>query len=867
MNKLTKLLSVFVLAGAIGAGVAGVAACKNNDDDSTGPGYEQGDDLVIAANVTGIIVEGVSQETITLSSTKTSHTIDKSAIKVYFATGANADQKGTEVPAANVDLKLTCGGAPVSSWANITADGVYSVVASVKNATMANGATATLGDLKKTINVTISNPAQNGTLAVKAGATLEQAQSSVDSMTSTWTYEVTLANGDKKDVPASEVTVTNLDTTTAADSATATLTWGTITGTVTYKITANATLRTQSYAYNFGLETTAGVYTEDTYIIDNKGDHTGTYVMIPASSSGIARELDKPRTSADEKKFFGTRITFSGGTYKSNGDFDTDTNKKKYIEIKTESAGKITIYWSRNSSADNRGVALWKKDDALAVNIGADSEKSTVVPYDCKGKEGTNEPSALPVGIVSNIGTGSESVPEMATFTVPEAGTYYLTTATKQAAYLYYIQIDNEYPNGAEDNVENVTVTPGDTVLSNLKVTHSTADYKQQFDLGGTFTVDEGYTFTGTGVAVNTAAKTESSLAVSDLEFWLGETQLTPGTTVLNEELITQTGDKTITVKKDGVTATYTINVASALGVDKVTASLKSDVITQVVGADNKIDILWNNFNVTAVGTNENVDVVITAVSYVAKDAAEGTEGTAIAETGTEIGVGDYIVTLTVQVTDKDNSELTKSFTATTTLKITVKPEEGALTEAVITLDSLLPETPADVTYEGASNAAEADYTHSVAAVSGNCVSGIVFKAPNGKKVVIKSKANTSVADTTVNSCFSTQGGSSRDNRSLEMTLAELPEGKTYTVTVYAKSGSGSGTGRYVQVLGAGATTYAQKEKKADDATKDLDCPTSGDPAAFTFENVAAGKLYIGGTAGIDIYYIVITPTTATTNA
>lgn len=32
MNKLTKLLSVFVIAGALGAGVAGVAACKKNDD-------------------------------------------------------------------------------------------------------------------------------------------------------------------------------------------------------------------------------------------------------------------------------------------------------------------------------------------------------------------------------------------------------------------------------------------------------------------------------------------------------------------------------------------------------------------------------------------------------------------------------------------------------------------------------------------------------------------------------------------------------------------------------------------------------------------------------------------------------------------
>ncbi len=39
MNKLTKLLSVFVIAGALGAGVAGVAACKGNGGDSSDGGH------------------------------------------------------------------------------------------------------------------------------------------------------------------------------------------------------------------------------------------------------------------------------------------------------------------------------------------------------------------------------------------------------------------------------------------------------------------------------------------------------------------------------------------------------------------------------------------------------------------------------------------------------------------------------------------------------------------------------------------------------------------------------------------------------------------------------------------------------------
>lgn len=902
MNKLTKLLSVFILAGAVGAGVAGVSACKSNDDnnepththsytytpnndgthngtcngtegtcdaptisneacvdnknnetqasgadgkcDKCGATVEQSSQLVVAANVTGLLIEGVTQETITLSETNQSHTIDKSAVKVYFATGNNADVKGDAVPADNLVLELKDDkGAAVSSWEGIRKDGVYKVNASLKNAKMASGALVTVDDLKATVTVTISNPVKAGSLVVKAGATLEQPQSVNDKMTSTWTYEVTLANGDKQDVPAADVTISNLDTGTVAASATANLTWGTITGTVTYKITENANRRVQSYAYNFGVDTHTGAYKDDAYIIDNKAtDHSGTYVKIPGSgdtANGVKMEANKPRTSVDNEKFFSNRFTFGGGTYKTNGDFDTDAAKKKYIEIKTESAGKITVYWSRNSSADNRGLALWKAADATSVNIGTDSDKSTVAPYDFKGKDGQNTPAKLPVGVISNINsTGSELLPEKYEFVVPEAGTYYLTTATKQAVYLYYIQIDNEYDDATK---ENITIQEGEKKLSNISVSHSsdteTAKYKPQFNLGETFTVDGGFTFKGVTVDSNTADKSEATLDVADLEFWLGEAKLTVGETILNEGLITTTGDKTITVKKGDVSVTYTINVASALGVDTISVAVNNQLSTLVNTETDKVNVNWEHLTVTTNGTNTNVDVTITGVTYVAKDAAEGTAGTEIAQEGTELGVGDWVLTVTATVTDKTNASLTDTFTASCNLKIAVK---GQLTEMTISFDSVLGAGTADIT-----KTENTDVT-----LDGNCASNASLLATADKSIKIKYKANTTVADgVKVNTCFSTQGSGSTTQQKLKL---DLTEGATYTVTVYAKSGSSSDATRKASILvGAEGTD----KRVAETAT-----PTSGNPTAFVFENITAGTIYIGGEAGIDIYYIVITP-------
>ena len=407
MNKLTKLLSVFAIAGAIGAGVAGAAGCAHKhtysedwtqngaeghyhaatcghdvhtENEKHGAANSEGkcpecgyqlstptptpsDKLVVKKEVTGLMVEGVTAETITLSAEKKSHTIDKSKIEVYFATGANADQKGDKVPAANVVLELKDSkGAAVSSWENITKDGAYKINVSLKDAEMEAGATATLADLKATVTVTISNPVVAGSLVVKTGDGVKttQVQSTTNEILPTWTYEVTLASGDKQDVPASEVTVSGLDTTKPTDSGVATLKWGEITGTQSYTITADATKVAQSFAVNFGEltdEQKTKLKTEDVSI-------QGGRFVVQATSGEVADH----RGSAPEyeDKYLASRL-------KLGGKYDGD-NAKRYVKITTDGSATITVYaYANNGTAGagdaNRYLSLFKNVTLSIIQI------------------------------------------------------------------------------------------------------------------------------------------------------------------------------------------------------------------------------------------------------------------------------------------------------------------------------------------------------------------------------------------------------------------------------------------------------------------------------------------------------------------
>lgn len=689
MNKLTKLLSVFVIAGAIGTGVAGAVGCQTNNggkDSHDYTKYEQidgneaqhkaickkhegeeklenhdwngnecskchytksgeGEGLVIPANVTGILIEGVSAETITLSETKKSHTIDKSAIHVYFATGANADQKGDEVPVANVVLELKDGkGATVSSWENIKTDGQYKVNASIKDATMASGATATVGDLKKTVTVTISNPVVAGSLVVKAGEGVKttQVQSTTNEILPTWTFEVTLASGDKQDVPASEVTVSGLDTTKPTENGVATLTWGTVTGTQSYTITADATKVAQSFAVNFGTltdEQKTKLKTEDVSI------QNGRFV-VQATSGEVA---DHRGSAPDyESKYLASRL-------KLGGKYDGD-NAKRYVKITTDGAATITVYAYANSGTagagdSNRYLSLFKN-----------------VTYGPKG--GTDESKIVGTG-VDRIGEKQNTKQKENSkheWSVTEAGTYWLVCEDGDVC-VTYIQVDQLV--AADEGVEAVTLT-GETKLAKLSVSSETKDYKQTFTVGDTFSVSNEYTLNGVYYNNVTMEKVKEEAVTTGVTYWLGATQLTTDT-VLSADLFENLGENKITVKVDGETetASYTIIVESAVpGVTGIEASLKDTVNTVLASETAKLTLNKTDIEATIVGENENATLNITAVKYRLKTAEAGTE-TEITES-VELGAGEYVIVVVANVADATAGK-NADFEATVALKVDVE--------------------------------------------------------------------------------------------------------------------------------------------------------------------------------------------------
>lgn len=701
MNKLTKVLSVFLLAGALGASVAGVTACKggNGGDGGTTPPpsgvthqnshqleYTPKDDtqhtvscpvdgcdftthdeghtwgandtecpdchtakpvagekFTIPAAVDGIIIEGITQETVTLSPTKTSHTIDTSAIKVYLATD---NVKGDEVPAANVIISVKKpGGTVITELSGLKEDGAYNVDVSLDatKCEMAQGAAATVGDLKDTVTVTISNPVQQGSLVVKQGdgVLTTQMQTAVNSILPTWTYEVTLANGDKKDVPASEVTVSGLDTTKINDSGVATLTWGTITGTQAYTITANENLVAQSFAVNFGElteEQKTKLKTEDVSI-------QGGRFVVQATGGEVA---DHRGSAPDyDGKYLASRL-------KLGGKYDAD-NAKRYVKITTDGEATITVYGYANSGTAGAGAA--GRFLSIYKNV----------TYGPKG--GTDESKQVGTGS-DLVGTKQDTLQKENSkheFTVTEAGTYWLVCETGDVC-ITYIQVDQLVTKA--DGVEAITLA-GETKLAKLSVKSTTTDYKQTFTVGDTFSVSEEYSYEGVYYNTVTMEKVKTEAVTTGITYWLGETQLTPGTTVLEGDLFEKLGEQKITVKVDGETeaADYTVVVESAVpGVTGITASVNKES-TEVADASAKLTLNKTDIAAAIVGENENATVNVTSVKYRLKSAEAGTE-TEI-ESSVELAPGEYVLVVTANVADATASK-NADFTATCNLIVSV---------------------------------------------------------------------------------------------------------------------------------------------------------------------------------------------------
>ncbi len=641
MKKITKLLSVFVIAGAVSAGAGVMAGCSHKhtySDDWKADGanghyhvatcehttehtateahvdlkvnatgaegkdnkcdlcdYEitpsgsdnTGDKIALPAGVNALIVEGVTTE-YTLSATATSANIPLTGFKVYFAAG---NEKKDEVPAANWKAQLYKGSSttPLTDTSAIKEDGGYTLGIELVNVTGGE-------NIAKDVPIKVNNPITE--IALKTGTTT-QAQSVTDSMTSTWTFEATRANGDKEAVVANLVTISSIDT-TKAGTGSATLTYGgAVLGSVNYEVTADNTQVTQSFALNFNSLTAA----QETLIKEGEAVslQDGRFEILSVGSGSI----DSHNKSADGK-YFAKRL-------KTNGDSNA-SKATRYIKVKVDGSATLTVYAYNNSNdATGRSVSVYGAADFT-------DDKAVFTEQVGETKE-----------IAAKVDTKIE-------FTIPKAGVYYITNI--KAMCYTYVQLDQLVSSEGNQKIE----LGGTVETSKLSVKYS-GEGEHHVDLGTTFdSVKSLYTVKATGVN-NVTCDSADTDVTADCTF------------DVPADFETVPGSKEITVSYGGQTATITIIVDSAVpGVSGITSKLKITVSTQVASAEAKFKLTKEDVENAIVG--ENANATIESFKLIYNDTEIGAEGYefAVSDTAYEVIVeavvkaGEATATLSAKI-------------------------------------------------------------------------------------------------------------------------------------------------------------------------------------------------------------------------
>ncbi len=676
MNKLTKVLSVFIIAGAIGTGVAGVAGCTKKDNhthaytytaNSDGKthngacdcgkdpitnqnhvdenndkkcdlcladlgGGEESDKLQIPAAAQALIVEGVGETEVQLSETKKSHSIDKSAVKVYFNVGTlQAPTKGDEVPAANLTVVLKApNGQEVSEWTGLKVNGTYKLEVRLKNCQLAEGSDLLLTDFNSITSVNVINKVKADSLAVKTGEDVKfsQIQSSTDELTPTWKYEVTRENGDKEDVDASKVTRSGFDTTTAGKNRVATLACTiegiSVSGSVKYTIVANANLVAQSFAMNFSFLTAdqeASVKAGKEVVMQD-----GRFAFKSYTGGDIA---DHGKTF--DGKYFAKRIKYNGAS--------TAANTDRYIKVHVDGPATLTVYAYHNAGTEGtpsnaRQVGVFKEYTAATPSVPVSEPQDTVEKKDTKH-----------------------------VFSLPEAGDYYICCVGNGLTFTY-VQVDQLVPEGVEE-----IVLGGEVVPAAISATHSSGK-TQHVTIGATWdSIKSQYTVKATGVNNVTCDSVETDVTAQ-------------ATYAVPEDFATAIGEKVITVDYSGVKTTFKVIVDSTVsGIYGLNSSLKASVNTQLPSVDAKLKLTKDDIVNTLVG--ENAEAAITAFTVLNGDTEMGADGL-------EFAVSDSEYVLTITATVKAGEQMA---TLTATITFTVEVASNDPTQSFLAPDALPTET------------------------------------------------------------------------------------------------------------------------------------------------------------------------------
>lgn len=672
MNKLTKLLSVFVIAGAVGASVAGIAGCAKKDDGNNGghthnytwvddnngkchehcsvdgcdapdkpaqdhvwgddnecdhcgatkPNTEDPEGEVAPATADGIVTEwegGLAD--ITLSETNKTAAIDLSKVKVYYAAGSTKLEK--EVPAANYEITVNKGGSAITELTGLK-QGHYEIIVETKNVKNSAGTAVTWENFDE---LEILNPVKANSLVVKDGTLTQVA--GVETIKSTWTYEVTRANGDKEDVAAANVTVTGLDTMTAGEK-TATLSCtidgATVTGTVQYTITENTSMVNQKYAINFSYLTTEQETSIKNGELVKVDDH---FSVISKNKGEVASENKTVGT-----KYFAKRLKWNGASTKADA---------RYVQITTQGAGTITVYANNAGSTDDRYLSVYSQITDAGIPVAESLVK------DGSGVEQKCDPLKKADGIQTIV------------FTLPAAGTYYLCCEVNGLNINYVELSQNVTKAEGVDTVE----LGGTVVPSSVTATYSGGS-SAHVTKGATFeSIKSDYTVKMRGVN-NVTCESQEVDVTSDAKV----------TFEVPEDFETAIGEKTITVKYDNtLSSTIKVYVESQVpGIYGMTSALNGELSTQVP-AGAKFTLKKSDIINTLLGTSDNAEAQVTAytVTYngVEIDDATGMEF--------DISSESYTVEISATVSDGTNSD-----TLTATVEFTVSARSTAPTQSFV---------------------------------------------------------------------------------------------------------------------------------------------------------------------------------------
>lgn len=228
---------------------------------------------------------------------------------------------------------------------------------------------------------------------------------------------------------------------------------------------------------------------------------------------------------------------------------------------------------------------------------------------------------------------------------VSAAGKYYLTTATNSDIYIHYIQVDNIVSGAGEDvGLPTATETQG--------ITLNTEEATKTFTVGDTFSSE--------GVVVK---KLVSNPVTCDATY---EAITDIDNITYSGYDMTKLGEQTVTVKYGEFEATYKITVTSAVsGVTGISASHNLSSL-MVDTASDSIALTKDNISAEIVGENDLAVVTITSIKV---------NGVELAAEGTNLAPGSYTIVVIATVSDGTDSA---DFTDTIEITVTVKPADNS---------------------------------------------------------------------------------------------------------------------------------------------------------------------------------------------